>query len=332
MVLIALVSGPTWRPTTITTWPTERHSVSLGLNSIVVAHHDDVDWAALRTNLDAAHTNVVYLAAGRVEWTAFDWPEHPQAAALPGTDHLALALQELDRLPDGAPRYFGLTVDALVPTWILADPSVAGRQVDGTPSVYAPSATAIHSGPVGQRYVAYAVALAKRYKPMQVTFTELRFDDETFGADDLSLFKEMTGAADWPRDGGGRIDESSPDIAHWRSEVLAGLLGRVRAALDGVTGEVGHRVELGMDVRVNWDDPAAGRPEAGHDYRMLATAADRLELWAYFGTDGRRPEDVGIWLPRCRRSLARMATPSRLGCGPAINPRRWSSPRSSRPR
>ncbi|MDQ7992540.1 MAG: hypothetical protein AAGC63_15210 [Propionicimonas sp.] len=295
MVVVALVValGPRWRPSPIATWPTGRHSVTLGLNTIVVAHHEDVDWAGLRAGLDAAHANVLSLSAGRVEWTAFDWPEHPGAAALPGTDHLAWALQELGTLPDGTPRLPALTIDALVPNWILEDPSVAGHRVDGTPSVYAPSATAIQTGPVGQRYVDYAVELATRYKPMQIVFTELRFDDETFGADDLALFRQMTGAADWPRDAAGQVDQASPEIARWRSEVISGLLQRVRTALDGVAGEVGHRVELGIDVRVDWDDPAAGRPEAGHDYRMLSAVADRLELWAYFGTDGRDPDDVG---------------------------------------
>lgn len=259
----------------------------------MVSRHDDVDWTGLRTGLDSAHANVLYLAAGRVEWTAFDWPEHPEAAALPGTDHLARALQELAARPDGTSRYLGLTIDALVPNWIIADPSVAGRRADGSPSVYAPSATAVHSGTVGQRYVDYAVALARRYRPMQLTFTELRFDDETFGADDLALFKEMTGAVDWPRAANGQILESSPRIGRWRSEVIAGLLGRVRRGLDGVAGEVGHRVELAIDVRVDWEDPAAGRAEVGHDYAVLAAVADRLELWAYFGTDGRQPEDVG---------------------------------------
>lgn len=293
VVVAVLAAGPRWRPAPVTAWPTQRHSVGLGLNSITFAPDDEVDWEGLRAAADAAHVNVVSLSAGRVEWTAFDWPAHPEAAALPGTDHLAKALEELGTLPDGTPRFPILTIDALVPNWILADPSVAGHQGDGTPSVYTPSASAIHDGPVGQRYVDYAVELATRYKPMQIAFTELHFDDETFGADDLALFRRMTGASDWPRDSGGRIDEASPQIAQWRSEVIAELLGRVRAALDAVTDEVGHRVELGIDVRVNWDDPAAGRPESGHDYRLLAAVADQLQLWAYFGTQQRSPAEVG---------------------------------------
>lgn len=293
MAVVVSGANPTWRASPITTWPTQRHSVSLDLNSYVVARHTDVDWTGLRGYLDSAHVNVLYLDAGRVEWTAFDWPDHPQAAALPGTDHVARALQELGTLPDGSRRYLGLTIDALVPNWILQDPAIAGRRPDGTPSTYAPSATAIHSGSVGQRYVDYAVALATRYRPMQITLTELRFDDETFGADDLALFKEMTGATDWPRDASGQIVASSPQVGRWRSDVLAGLLGRVRRGLDEVTGQVGHRVELAVDVRVDWDKPAAGRPEAGHDYRVLSAVADRLELWAYFGTDGRDAADVG---------------------------------------
>jgi hypothetical protein len=44
-----------------------------------------------------------------------------------------------------------------------------------------------------------------------------------------------------------------------------------------------------MDVRAPWDDPAGDRPESGHDYALLAGAADRLVVWNYFGLNGKEP-------------------------------------------
>ncbi len=267
--------------------------MSLSSATVIQEPDDSPRWAALGADLDAAHVNVLQISAGRVEWTAFDWDQHPEAAAAPGGDRIAHALQQVGTRPDGTRRDFELVVDALIPNWIASDPSVAGRTADGTAAQYAPSASAIATGAVGQRYVDYAVALATRYKPMGIIFTDLRLDDETFGDDDLALYRQMTGAKDWPRDQSGRLRTTATEIGAWRSDVLAGLLGRVRAALDGVTDQVGHRVELGVDVRVDWKDPAAGRPEAGHDYRKLAAKADRLVLWAYLGTDDKTPADVG---------------------------------------
>lgn len=263
-------------------------AVSLGIENIV----NPQDWDALRRQLDASRSNTVHLAAGRVEWTAFDWPAHPEVAAEPGTDHLARAITELGTMPDGTPRRIDLLIDALVPAWIERDPSIAGRGTDGKPARYLASATALHEGPVGDRFVELARELALRYKPDQITFTELMFDDETFGSDDLALYRRMTGEADWPRTDSGRVDEDSPKIGAWRSQVLTGLLSRVRQALDEVTGQVGHRVQLAQDVQVNWDEPGAGRPDAGHDYAALWQVVDRVVPWVYFDGGGRELADV----------------------------------------
>lgn len=102
----------------------------------------------------------------------------------------------------------------------------------------------------------------------------------------------MTGATDWPRDPAGKIDEASPKIAAWRTQVIVDLLARTRAAIDQVEKGTSSKTQLGMDVLVNWVDPAAGRPEAGHDYCRLASVADRLTAWAYFASDGQQPADI----------------------------------------
>jgi hypothetical protein len=262
-----------------------RHSVSLGLEDIA---NPDTDWREVVRNLNAAGANTIHLSAGRVEFTAFDWPAHRGAAAEPGRDHLRAAIRALRRDAAGRERAIDIMVDTLVPAWIKRDPSVAGVDPSGRRAAYRPSASALYDGPVGDRIVQYVGAIARRYKPDQITLSELMFDDETFGADDLRLFCRMTGRRDWPRTASGGIDESNPLIAIWRSHVLAHVLSRARMEVRGI----GRQILIGVDVLVNWDDPGAGRPDVGDDYNILAKAADRIVLWAYIGTEGKGPRDI----------------------------------------
>ncbi|MCK9793836.1 hypothetical protein M1843_08775 [Isoptericola sp. 4D.3] len=268
--------------------PAER-SVSVDFGIVT---DPSTNWSAVDRRLDAAGANGVDLNAGRVEFTAFDWPAHPEVAAEPGTDHLARAARALHESAGDAPRQIGLIVDAYVPAWITEDPSVAGVAVDGTRAEYQASASALAHGEVGDRLVEYVAALGERYDPSRIAVTELFLNRYSFGDDDLELYREMTGADDWPRDADGEIDEDAPELGAWRSEVLAGLLARMRAALDEVRDGEGTQIELAADVRVDWDDPAAGAPSSGHDYEILLGAADRLVVWAYVGPRDRTPADV----------------------------------------
>jgi hypothetical protein len=266
-----------------------RHSVSLGLEDIA---NPDTDWRGVERNLDAAGVNMVQLSAGRVEFTAFDWPAHPEAAAEPGRDHLRVAIRALRRDAAGRERAIDITVDTLVPAWIKRDPSIAGVDASGKRAQEWPSASALYDGPVGDRIVEYVGEIARRYEPDQITLTELMFGDQTFGADDLRLYRRMTGRRDWPRTASGDIDESDPSIGTWRSRVLGQVLDRARAEVRRVERSSGHRILVAVDVRVNWGDPGAGRPDSGDDYNILAKAADRLVLWAYIGTEGKGPKDI----------------------------------------
>lgn len=280
-----------------------QHSISLGIEDVV---NPDQDWNAVRERLEQAHVNAVSIAAGRPEWVAFDWSAHPEAVAEPGRDHLAHAISETARRPDGGPRLVDLMIDALIPRWIESDRSIAGVDADGSFAQFVPSASAIHDGPVGDRYIELMAELARRYEPDQITFTELKFGDETYGADDTALFQEMTGATDWPRRDDGTIDEDAPEIGAWRSQVLADFLDRASAVLDDVAAETGKRPSLAIDLLVNWDDPAAGRPDVGLDHVLLAEHADRLVLWAYLGLEERTPAD----LERVTAELTRSGIPA----------------------
>jgi hypothetical protein len=282
---------------------TTQQSVSLGFEDVA---DPKKDWGPVRDRLDQAHVNAVSLAVGRAEWVAFDWAAHPDSVADPGQDHLARAIGETARTPDGEPRLVDLLIDALIPNWIERDPSVAGVDTDGSFAKYASSATALHDGPVGDRFIELLEEVARRYEPDQITFTELKFNGQTFGADDAALYRKMTGARDWPRKADGSIDEQAPEIGAWRSQVIADFLDRAATALDKVAAKTGKRPNLAMDSLINWDDPAAGRPDAGLDYSMITQHADRLVLWAYLGLDERTPADV----KRVTAALAQSGLPA----------------------
>ena len=249
------------------------------------------DWAALDAHLDEIGATGVDLNAGRVEFTAFDWPAYPDAAAEPGADHIARAARALRLTGDGRQREIGLIVDAYVPEWIVQDPSIAGRSADGTPATYTASAAQLARGPVGDRLVEYVAALGERYEPSQIAITELFLDINSFGDDDLALFREMTGATDWPRTADGLPDDYADSVAAWRADVLAGLLARMRSALDAVDDGRGAGIALAVDARVDFDYPAKGSPVSGQLYDVLLRSADRIVLWAYlFGQ--RPPTDI----------------------------------------
>jgi hypothetical protein len=263
--------------------------VSLGFEDVA---NPDIDWDEVDRNLNAAGVNTIYISAGRVEFTTFDWPAHPEAAAEPGRDRLGAAIRALGRDASGRERTIGIVVDTLVPTWIKRDPSIAGVDASGKRSEYYASASALYDGPVGDRIVDYVGEIARRYKPSEIALTELMFDRGTFGEDDLRLFREMTGRRDWPRTASGHIDESDPSIGIWRSRVLAHLLSRARKEVRQVEPSTGRRTLIAIDAKVNWDDPSAGRPDVGDDYNIIAGAADRIILWAYIGADGKGPNDI----------------------------------------
>lgn len=279
-------------------------SVSFGIEDIV---HPDQDWDVVEQRLTDAHVNGVTLAAGRVEWTSFDWPAHPEVAAESGRDHLARAIDQLARAEDGEQRFVDILIDALAPGWIAQDPAIGGVRTDGTRSIHQPSASAVHDGPLGDRLLELLEEIARRYEPDQITFTELQFDDETFGDADAALYREMTGARDWPRLEDGTIDEDAPEIGAWRTQVLADFLDRASDILDEVAEETGKRPALATDVRINWRHPSWGRPDAGHDHNVLAQHVDRIIFWAFVGLSlpHRRPEEV----ERVTAALARSDIP-----------------------
>ncbi|WP_427128846.1 hypothetical protein [Pseudarthrobacter sp. S9] len=298
-------------------------SASAAERTVGVGYETVVDAAAtlpdLASRLDEVKANSVTISVGRLDWTAFPWDSHPDVEAAPGRDHVADAIKALGTDGSGKPRRITLTIDLLVPAWIRAAPGIAGINFDGTRSKDFASVTALTTGPVGERLVEFVTDLTRRYHPDAVALTELMFENNTYGGDDRDSYRRTTGAADWPRLANGDIDVAHPTIGSWRSQALASLVARASAAAHA------NGATLDMDVRAPWADPAGDRPESGHDYGLLAAAADRLVVWNYFGLNnapasysaelaeamaGRRGKfvmSVGMWATEGRISAADLA-------------------------
>lgn len=261
--------------------PAAERTVGVGYETVVDAAHT---LPALARRLDEVNANSVTISVGRLDWTAFPWAAYPELEAVPGRDHTAEAIKALGTGSDGRKRRITLTVDLLIPGWISTNPGLAGINFDGTRSTDFASVTALTTGPVGERLVEFVDEVTRRYQPDAVALTELMFDNNTYGGDDRDSYMLATGTTDWPRLANGDIDVDHPGIASWRSDALASVVARAAAAAHS------NGATLDMDVRAPWDDPAGDRPESGHDYALLAAAADRLVLWNYFGLNGKEPD------------------------------------------
>lgn len=273
LVGIALATGSCGGPADVSAPAVER-TVGVGYETVV---DEAASLPELNRRLDAVNANSVTISVGRLDWTAFPWAAHPEIEAEPGPDHVAEAIRALGTGSNGERRRITLTVDLLIPGWISSDRGLAGINLDGSRSSDFASVTALAEGPVGDRLMEFVAAITQRYRPDAVALTELMFDNNTFGGDDRDSYMRATGASDWPRLANGDIDSGHTSLGAWRSEALASVVARAAA----VAHENGSTLD--MDVRAPWGDPSADRPESGHDYRLLAAAADRLVVWNYFG-------------------------------------------------
>lgn len=255
--------------------PADR-SVNFGYENVV---EDTKTLRSLAAKLDRSGATRIAVNAGRPEWSAFPWEDHEDFVATPAADR-DLVAAAIDVLGPG--RSVTITVDMLAPSTVEAHPELAGQNLRGELSTEFLSLSEVTQGEYAQRTVDFVGAIATRYQPDAIGITELMFDDFTFGELDLLAYRRFSGHADWPRTSDGEIDVSEPSIAQWRSAAIAGLVERLAAAAHA------HGVELHMDVRANFSDPLAGRPESGHDYSLLLRHADLLEVWAYVGLPAHR--------------------------------------------
>lgn len=255
-------------------------SVSLGFDDVTAgpARH-----RALAEKLGSVKATGVSLAVGRPDWTAFDWPAHPDTRAAGTTDHVRDAIATLAPDGRGGRREITLVIDVFAPRLLAQFPAEAGVDAHGAASELRPGAAAYYSGTVGRRVVELCGASAERYRPTRVALTEL-FLEDTYSDADLALYRSLTGRDDWPRTPDGTIDETHESLDEFRVAVVNNLVGRCAEAAGR------HGVGLEADVRAPWDAPAGSRRDSGHDYPALMMIADRLTIWNYFAINDRDPQ------------------------------------------
>lgn len=244
---------------------------------------DSAEVTRVAGKLDEVGADGVTIAVGRPDWVTFPWPAHPETWALSkssGDDPLASAINELGQNQREQRREVTLVIDTLAPKLIEENPDEAGVDRWGRISGLFPSASALHLGKVGERIVELCGDVASRYQPDRIGLTELILD-KTFGDADLSLYREITGEDEWPRNADGEINHQHATIHTFRSEVAAGLVNRCREAA------APHGVEVDTDVRAAWDDPAQDRSDSGHDYELLLKTGNHITVWNYFALNDR---------------------------------------------
>ncbi|MDR6986413.1 hypothetical protein J2Y66_000883 [Paenarthrobacter nitroguajacolicus] len=258
--------------------------VNLGFEDVVNSEPGYL--AKLSDRLDSVDATAVSISVGRTDWTAFPWPGHvgsgSSEVSRTGRDFVAESISALEFSENGKKRDVILTIDALLGHLLKDDPSIAGRTMDGVASGSFASVWSLRHGIAGTRLASLAATIAEKYKPTAVNLTELMFDDFTFGSDDLEDFKITTDSRDWPRNSDGSINAEDPRINTWRSEAMADIVRKVRAAVEP------FGVNLDMDVRSPRDSASGDRADSGHDYDLLLKQVDRLHVWQYVGLNNER--------------------------------------------
>lgn len=263
--------------------PPEKLAIGIGLESVT---DPETDWTQLRERFDTAGVDALTISIGRPEWAGFPWhnqEDHwaPAIAAATEQDR-DLVGEAIKTLTTGTDRTVTLTIDVLSPLAISEDPDARGAFPDGSAAEDFPSATALYAGEIGENLVAMCHAASQRYLPDRLAVTEL-LGDTFFSKADEELFTEMTGKNQFPRTDDHDVDVTDPTVNQWQSTIVTDLLQRC--------GESAG-VPVEMDARVNWEDPATGRPDSGHRYQDIYDTGAHLTLWAYTGLASVAPESA----------------------------------------
>ncbi|WP_394280531.1 hypothetical protein [Corynebacterium sp.] len=254
-------------------------TIGIGWESI---SDDSVDWTKVREHLDASDADAITVGVGRSDFIGFPaagQEEYWAADVEAGEDRVR---DVVDTLTADTDRTVTLTIDVMAPTIVETNPDYVGAFADSSTSEDFPSATALHSGEVGDRIESMCAAVDERYSPDAIALTEL-IGDTFFSSADEQLYREMTGEPEFPRNDDGEVNTSDDTLNDWQSGIITDVIERCQDAS-------GNQVV--MDARVNWDAPGENRFDSGHRYDdILATGAD-LSLWAYTSLSDEEPETV----------------------------------------
>ena len=268
------------------------------------------NWSEIARAAVTRGYNTIDLAAGRPEWTLFQWPAHPEWVSLePQENHLRDVIATLRA--NGIEKIY-LTLDMMVSTSLAKFPEWKAISRDGTIRNM-PSPAALTRSPIRDMLAGAVAQVAAQFGDIidGIIITELFWDSGSFSDNDLLLYRSDTGATDWPRSEDGALQET-PEYREWLTTKMADFIAHCRSLTAGVP--------LVMDVRVNWNQPLAGRPDSGHDYAKLLRVADEIQPWVYYDTGEESKAIVLVyvlnkqWPGRVRPALGLWsATPASVG-------------------
>jgi len=265
--------------------PDPEHGLGIGFETIIEAPES---LNQLASDINSTDINALYISVGRIDWTGYPWTNHENAWSGPvsenGADYVERTIKTLATTETERHRRIILVVDCLAPKFLEAHPDLQGLDEAGTPADGFPSVAALEDSTYRTELLDLAADVAQRFSPEEIAFTELMFDDHTFGPKDLTSYKKFTGHSGWPLLPNGRIDQTDSSIAQWRSHALAGFLQAARERIHP------FNIDVSIDVRTDLQDPLHGRAASGHDVPLLAMQADRITVWNYFGLSGYPPE------------------------------------------
>ena len=271
------------------------------------------NWSEIARTAVTRGYNTIDLAAGRPEWTLFQWPVHPEWVSLePQENPLRDVIATLRA--NGIENIY-LTLDMMVSTSLAKFPEWKAISRDGTIRNM-PSPAALTRSPIRDMLAGAVAQVATQFGDIidGIIITELFWDSGSFSDNDLLLYRSDTGATDWPRSDDGALQET-PKYQEWLTTKMANFIAHCRSLTAGIP--------LVMDVRVNWNQPLAGRPDSGHDYAKLLRVADEIQPWVYYDT-GEESKAVALvsalnkqWPGRVRPALGLWsATPASVGKTP----------------
>ena len=248
--------------------------------------------------------------AGRPEWTLVQWPAHPEWVSVEQQENPLRDVIATLRA-NGIEKIY-LTLDMMVSTSLAKFPEWKAISRDGTIRNM-PSPAALTRSPIRDMLAGAVAQVATQFGDIidGIIITELFWDSGSFSDNDLLLYRSDTGATDWPRSDDGALQET-PEYPEWLTTKMADFIAHCRSLTAGIP--------LVMDVRVNWNQPLAGRPDSGHDYAKLLRVADEIQPWVYYDT-GEESKAVALvsalnkqWPGRVRPALGLWsATPASVG-------------------
>ena len=176
-------------------------------------------------------------------------------------------------------------VDVFAPNYISQHPAKAAINYLGQASQNLVSTTELVQGEFGQMLLDMVEGIAANYPVQSISFTELDYHSDGYGADDKVSYLAFSGRTDWPRLNNGIINIHDTSIGNWRSHMLDIFLDKAVV--------IAHRYgkELFLDVQMSDDKNDPMTNLHGTNYQLVLEHTDRLVIWGYFGLDGTDPQE-----------------------------------------